>query len=96
MRHYEPVSVEFKTHLVAANEAQAQGGHHLDDCRAAVYFDRIVGLQLWHYALPTHMLLHQGTEVTHHKSTLLRLGIQKGVKTAVSTKVNCSSHIKNE
>lgn len=92
----EPDSVEFKTYLIGANEAQAQGGQHFDDCRAAVAFDRIVWLQLWHYTLPTHMLLHQGTEVAHHKCTLLYLGIQEGVKTTISTKINFSSHIKNK
>lgn len=85
MKHYavfkndsklpESDSVEFKTYLIGANEAQTQGGQHLNDCRAAVAFDRIVGLQLWHYTLPTHMLLHQGTKVAHHKRTLLHLGI---------------------
>ncbi len=65
--------MKFKAYLVGTNEAQAQGGQHLDDSRAAVALDWVVGLQLWHYALPAHMLPHQGTEVAHHKRTLLHL-----------------------
>lgn len=65
--------VSAKTHLVSTNESQAQGGQDLDDCRAAVAPDRVVGLQLWHYALPANVLTHQCTEVTRHKRTLLHL-----------------------
>lgn len=77
-----------KTYLISTNEAQAQGGQHLDDGGTAVTFDRIVGLQLWHYSLPAHMLLHHGTEVAHHKCTPVHLGIPEGVKTTVSAKIN--------
>lgn len=75
-------SVKFKAHLVGTYEAQAQGGQDLDDCRAAVALDWVVGLQLWHCVLPACMLTHQGTEVSHHKRPLLHLGRQKGLSTA--------------
>lgn len=65
-----------EAYLVGTNEAQAQGRQHLDDCGAAVAPDWVVGLQLWHYVLPTHVLPHQGTKVAHHKRTLLHLGTQ--------------------
>lgn len=65
--------LKLKAHLVGANKAQAQRGQDLDDRRAAVAPDRVVGLQLWHHALPAHMLVHQCTEVTHHKCTLFHL-----------------------
>lgn len=64
---------EFEAYLVGTNEAQAQGGQHLNDCRAAVALDWVIGLQLWCYALPAYMLPHQGTEVPHHKCILLHL-----------------------
>lgn len=69
----ELVSVTSEFYLVGANEAQAQGGQHLDDCRAAVGLDWVVGLQLRHYTLPARVLSHQGTEVPHHERTLLHL-----------------------
>lgn len=62
-----------EVYLVGANEAQAQGSQHLDDSRAAVALDWVVGLQLWHYALPVCMLSHQDTKIAHHKCTLLHL-----------------------
>lgn len=65
--------MNFKSYFIDTNEAQAQGGQHLDDCRAAVVLDWVVGPQLRHYALPAHMLPHQGTKVTDHKCTLLHL-----------------------
>lgn len=65
--------LKLKAHLVGTNKAQAQGGQDLDDRRAAVALDRVVGLQLWHHALPAHMLVHQGTEVTRHKRALSHL-----------------------
>lgn len=66
-------SVKSKVYLAAANETQAQGGQHLDDCRAAVALDWVVGLQLRYNTLPAHMLPHQRTKVAHHKRTLLHL-----------------------
>lgn len=62
-----------KSYFVGADEAEAQGDQRLDYCRAAVALDRVVGLQPWYNALPAQVLPHQGTEVTHHKRTLLRL-----------------------
>lgn len=70
-------SVKSEAYLVGTNEAQAQGRQHLDDCRAAVALDWVVGLQLWHDILPPHVLSHQGAEVAHHKRTLLHLGTQE-------------------
>lgn len=81
--------VEFKSYLVYTNEAKAQGGQHLDDCRAAVVFDWVVGLQLRHYTLPANMLPHEGTEVTHHKRTLLHLTTQRQSESCV----NSTDHI---
>lgn len=78
------ISVKSEAYLVGTNEAQAQGGQHLNDSRAAVALDRVVGLQLWHYALPAHMLPHQGTEVPRHERTLLHLGAQEYVTSVKS------------
>lgn len=79
--------VKYKSYLVYTKKAKAQRGQHLDDCRAAVVLDWVVGLQLRHYTLPAHMLPHEGTEVTHHKRTLLHLTTQENVTAALSTQV---------
>lgn len=81
MQSYPNWSLKFKAYLVGTNKAQAQGGQHLNDCWAAVALDWVVGLQLWHYTLPADMLLHQGTEVSHHKRALLHLVTQEQVNT---------------
>lgn len=81
----------FKSYLVYTNEAEAQGGQHLDDCRAAVVFDRVVGLQLRHYTPPAHMLPHEGTEVTHHKRTLLHLTTQDKARAALTPQITSHS-----
>lgn len=73
----EFLSVKTKAYFVSADKAQAQGGQHLNDCRAAVALDWEVSLQLWHCALPANMLPHQGTKVSHHKRTLLHLRTQE-------------------
>jgi len=78
----------FKAHLVSTNEAQAQRGQDLNDCWAAVALDWVVGLEPGHRTLPAHMLPHQGTEVTHHKRTLLHLGTQEVVRAAQRAKSN--------
>lgn len=73
------VSVKVKAYFVGADKAQAEGGQHFDDCRAAVALDWEVRLHLWHCALPAYMLPHQGTEVTHYKRNLLHLETQEKI-----------------
>lgn len=60
-------------YLVDTNEAQTQGGQHLNYSGATVALDWEIGLQLGRDALPAHMLSHQGTEVSHHKCSLIHL-----------------------
>lgn len=66
-----------QTHLVDADEAQAQRRQHLDHRGAAVVPQRVVGLQLGQRALPGQVLPHQRSQVAHHKRTLLHLTVQQ-------------------
>lgn len=60
-------------YLVDTNEAQTQGGQHLNYSRATVALDWEIGLQPWRDVLPAHMLTHQRTQVSHHKCSLIHL-----------------------
>lgn len=83
----------FNSYLVDTNKAQTQGGQNLNDGRAAVVSDWVIGLQLWHYTLPAHMLTHQGTKVAHHKCTLLHLRTQETLSCAeIVHKSNFGKH----